>query len=453
MTLSEGHESNSSSESGAYPPPPAVVYFSVGGRRVGVTQHTLSYIAGYEAARNEEGRMIRRISTKDLTDQIVRATGIPEGDLYRTEWSYKLPLSGRTVTTTYIPGRTNQQVISSDRKVAPMPKSPHWWASDPEEKYWIEIRWAEGIGLELRCPVADAAGHANAWYDLVEDVAIGDVVFHWNAVEHRFVGRSEVAGPVSVSSGTRTVKLHNFTPIRAGIDLSVVRSLATQIESIRDELREQHGEPLYLPFQFRSDGLRLMSNYFAKLPSTCATLLFDETGLGESSAPSDSGDEQFNGDSETPVPDSRFGFLSPFQAKRDSWYVANVAGGVQRRSRSHETLVNRFAEWLSDHGISGLGRNAAIDLGLASPPVIIEAKTIPPNSSGWSSAIRAAVGQLYEYRYFQVVDPMSQLMILVPEVMPEKWLTYLETDRGIGAAWATGQLFELSPLAVEILGI
>jgi len=197
-----------------------------------------------------------------------------------------------------------------------------------------------------------------------------------------------------------------------------------------------------------------MSNYFAKLPKVCADLLFDETGLGEGSVLPDPEDhEEVPPASEPAAPPSRFGFLSPFRAKQDSWYVTNVAGGVQRRSRKHETLVNRFADWLTAKGITGLGRNAAIDLGLTSPSVIIEAKTVASSPSGWSTAIRAAVGQLYEYRYFQVVDPMSQLMVLVPEVMPEKWLTYLENDRGIGAAWATGQGFELSSLAAQILGL
>ena len=102
----------------------------------------------------------------------------------------------------------------------------------------------------------------------------------------------------------------------------------------------------------------------------------------------------------------------------------DLGGGDFVRSKSHETLVNSCAEWLAAHGYKP-GCNSAVDLGLELPPVVFEAKVIGPS---WASSIRAAVGQLYEYRYFQVTDPRSGLIFLTDQAVPDHWITYLERE-------------------------
>lgn len=324
---------------------------------------------------------------------------------------------------------------------------PYWWEADSAEKFWVEIRYVDGIGESLRCSVTDESGGANPWYDLVAEVSPGDVIYHWNAHEHRFVGRSEVAAPVTVAGSARTVQLRDFTPLRVIIDLDTVRQHEEQLRNLRESLQQQFPDQhLYLPFQYRADGLRMLSNYFAKLPRSVVELLFDDTGIGEASLPPPPSDEGPPGEPEGPP--SRYGFLKPFQSKQDGWYQAHIAGGIQRRSRKHETLVNSFAAWLESKGIHGLGRNAAIDLGVVRPPAIIEAKVV---GASWPPAIRAAVGQLYEYRFFKVADPAAELIFLADKPVPADWIHYLENDRNIGAAWPTGSGFALSPLARHAL--
>jgi hypothetical protein len=143
------------------------------------------------------------------------------------------------------------------------------------------------------------------------------------------------------------------------------------------------------------------------------------------------------------------GFLRPFRDRADTNYIANVDGGSALRDRAHETLVNSFARWLTARGFL-VASNAAIDLGLEQPPVIIEAKKI--RAGRWAPAIREAIGQLYEYRYFQVVAPESELIFLVSTEVPAHWLGYLDQDREIGAAWPTADGFHLSDRAWRILG-
>ena len=161
-----------------------------------------------------------------------------------------------------------------------------------------------------------------------------------------------------------------------------------------------------------------MSNYFAKLPLSTLRILFGPDGRakgGLSSEPPESPkDTQATGDG-TETGGRPGGFLSPFKQRADADYVSNFIGGPFRRGRSHETLVNDFAKWLGDRGCEAAS-NAAIDLGLVDPPVIIEAKVI--QAERWAAAIREAIGQLYEYRYFQVVPAESELVFLASSEIP-----------------------------------
>ena len=114
VTAQGAEEADALSERGAYPPTGAVAFY-VDGRRVGVTQHTLSYMAGYAWERRKGGP---RPSLRELTELLAEA-GIT--DPYETEWTFTLPNTGRIVTTRYIPGRTlpDGRFIGPDGKVNP----------------------------------------------------------------------------------------------------------------------------------------------------------------------------------------------------------------------------------------------------------------------------------------------------------------------------------------------
>jgi hypothetical protein len=322
-----------------------------------------------------------------------------------------------------------------------------WWSEDPNESYWVEIRWATGIGVQLRCPQVDTSGRANPWYDLVLATRPGDMVYHWNAREHRFVGRSIVDGVSRIDDiGDRVVPLKGFEVIRTPVSLEDLRAQSASLLAVRDRLMVEHrGVPLYLPFQYRTDGIRMMSNYFAKLPAAVVSTLFGHSGTADDGLPPP--DPVEGGDGQPSI-DFSGSFMSPFKPKADTNYVVNIQGGPRRHGRKHETLVNRFAEWLTDRGLRP-GKNAAVDIGLENPPVVIEAKILGIRPAG---AIRQAVGQLYEYRYFKVSDPDSDLLLLVDRSLEDSWLRYLEIDRGIGVVWPEPKGWHLSKLAMRILG-
>ena len=331
----------------------------------------------------------------------------------------------------------------------------YWWRGSTTERFWIEIRRVpEGFGRELRCPFEDTNGNRNGWWDLLDEVRPGDRIYHWNADQGRFVGRSiaATAREIDGHTGERIVLLRDFLPLTVDIGLDQIRALTQELEAVRDALAQQYPDAtLYLPFQFRHDGLRLMSNYFTKLPLAMQQELFGADGLGESDLP-----DPPQADGPPVVADDERqgrpgGFLRPFKPRADTDYITHVSGGAFRRGRTHETLVNGFAEWLATKGLLAAS-NAAIDLGLEHPPVIIEAKVIRPGR--WAAAIREAIGQLYEYRYFQVVAPQSSLLFLASTDIPRKWLDYLDEDRQIGAAWRNSRgEFLFTDRARKMLGV
>lgn len=143
--------------------------------------------------------------------------------------------------------------------------------------------------------------------------------------------------------------------------------------------------------------------------------------------------------------------LNPFKAKSDSDYAQDVPGGTRRRSRPHEGLVNGFSEWLQALGYDVV-YNKWVDLAVREPPVFFEAKSVR-KSPKLPSAIREAVGQLYEYRYFLAEAPQTGLVLVLDTEVPGKWVSYLDEDREIGLAWRAEKGFALSPLAASLLRI
>ena len=323
----------------------------------------------------------------------------------------------------------------------------HWWDSDSKERFWVEIRHVEGIGTYLRCPLVRENGQPDPWYALVATVDVGDIVFHWSVREGQFVGASLVAEPARVTGSGEDaeyfVELVGFTPLPVAVDLRTLREKADWIYGLRDELERRHGRPLRLPFQFTQDRsqFRFMSNYFAKMPAALVAELFGSDlvdDLLDIVAPEPEQDQP--GQTRT----TSAAFLAPFKPKADTEYEAFISSKREQRSRGHETLVNRCALWLEDSGYTP-ARNAAVDLGLMDGSVIIEAKTI---GATWATPIRQAVGQLYEYRYFNIARPDAELIFLSDRPVPNEWVKYLENDRNIGAMWPNETSgFELTQLA------
>jgi hypothetical protein len=190
------------------------------------------------------------------------------------------------------------------------------------------------------------------------------------------------------------------------------------------------------------------------LPAELVLRLFGADGLAESELPvlpSASGEASTDAMGADVDPGtSQRGFLQPFRKKADTDYMRDVHRGRRAVGRPHEKLVNDCADWMRAHHLTP-ARNAAVDLGLVKPAVVIEAKVV---GRSWPASVREAVGQLYEYRFFKVSDPESELIFLADKPVPQYWVDYLERDRGIGVMWPVPEGdYYLSNLARAALGI
>jgi hypothetical protein len=122
--------------------------------------------------------------------------------------------------------------------------------------------------------------------------------------------------------------------------------------------------------------------------------------------------------------------------KSSADYFAFIQGGQQRRTRNHERLIARAVTELETRGAE-LSTPHPIDLRIIKPSqVIVEAKLV--GAFGPILAVRAAVGQLFEYRAFR--GPKEAALSILLDADPGKALVeYVEKDLGLLIMWLTAE--------------
>jgi hypothetical protein len=132
----------------------------------------------------------------------------------------------------------------------------------------------------------------------------------------------------------------------------------------------------------------------------------------------------------------------PLTIKNSEDYFAFVKGGQQRRTRNHERLIGQAVEQLKARAAK-VSTPHPIDLRLTEPAaVIIEAKIVGRFSP--VLAVRAAVGQLLEYRRF--IGPRESDLCILLDADPGKALVeYVEDGLGMLVIWLTSDGFFAGP--------
>lgn len=134
-----------------------------------------------------------------------------------------------------------------------------------------------------------------------------------------------------------------------------------------------------------------------------------------------------------------------FKPKDDSEYEALVAAQTLRKSRTHESIVNAYAKW-AEGQMFRVSSPHPVDLSLqrSNERWIVEVKVISNGDA--TAAVRQAVGQLLEYRYF-LYGSDTRLVALFSEEVGSAYVRYLAT-LGIAAVWMSGNGWQGSPGAV-----
>lgn len=171
----------------------------------------------------------------------------------------------------------------------------------PEERFWVEITDRVDLGSDLAAPQLNEDGRRYWSYDLVKEVAEGDVVLHYearpnNAIAHwsRAVGEpgedvltwgahGQAGGRGPVEPYERPAwrrPLDGPFPVPTPVGMDDFRTAEEAIREVHQTLLARFpDQPLYFPFQLSDRrAVRAFQGYMAKWPRE---LLYAIPSLGE----------------------------------------------------------------------------------------------------------------------------------------------------------------------------
>jgi 5-methylcytosine-specific restriction enzyme MrcB-like protein len=177
--------------------------------------------------------------------------------------------------------------------------------------------------------------------------------------------------------------------------------------------------------QLRADLLRFLALYQLAVTAKRELLLAMPGVIASSSPPTDSAFSD-------PLRD--------FKPKSDSDYLSFITGRQLTKSRRHETLIAQYGEWAATRGWEPSTKEHPKDLVLRrrGEEWLVEAKVVYNGKA--ADAVRAALGQLYEYRHFKACAPSVRLLALFTEDIGDAFTAFLEscgiaTVARHGGAW------------------
>jgi len=135
--------------------------------------------------------------------------------------------------------------------------------------------------------------------------------------------------------------------------------------------------------------------------------------------------------------------------KKEDEYFAIIMAGRQRRTRNHERLIRLAAEILQRTSCS-VQTMHPFDM-IMTKPLHIFSKQRWFAIATPDSAMREAVGQLFEYRYFRR-PTCDHLCILLDARPDERLVKYVEDSLGLLMIWLECGELRAGPRSREILG-
>ena len=353
----------------------------------------------------------------------------------------------------------------------------YWWDTLDEEKYWVEITDRRDIGRDLNCPQTDDRGKPEGSYSLIKAIKPGDVVFHYSTRKQRIEGASVAGGPLEERATTwiahgRLARLkpiqvqrpgwwlpiYGFSEAKQKLTLAEVRqpgdqawiyqwihSKAVDIQNRRNAGERKLQKAIAAPFQrYGGYTLRAQQGYLTKMP---VDFINRWTKLSDTVDALSTQQEQLSVLAEVYPFEEAIGSLDGvFVAKSAADYEVEIKSATQRRTRKHEKLVNEAATILTSLGAS-VSSPHPIDLFITSPVrVIVEAKIGFPTPR---YAIRHALGQLHEYRYF-LKHFGAKLCVLLEQKPDDALIAYSEIELQLLVAWVNDGVLNCGPSTKRI---
>lgn len=186
-----------------------------------------------------------------------------------------------------------------------------WWDGMPEERFWVEITDRADLGSDLAAPQLSEDGRSYWSYDLVKEVAEGDVVLHYaprpsNAIASwsraiggpyegtltwGALGQAGGRGPVDPYERPAWRRpLEGPFPLPQSVSMEDFRDAEEVIRGVHDRLKDRFpGQPLYFPFQLSSRRpVRAVQGYMARWPRELLQAIPALAALDEQTLPTPS---------------------------------------------------------------------------------------------------------------------------------------------------------------------
>ncbi|MBD0709848.1 hypothetical protein BU197_16075 [Streptomyces sp. CBMA291] len=145
--------------------------------------------------------------------------------------------------------------------------------------------------------------------------------------------------------------------------------------------------------------------------------------------------------------------LADFQPKDSSEYEVQIKARQQVKQRHHEALIDDFGNYIANRGYRPITkRQHPKDLVLAESQDsegkgsewLVEAKVVRNGNA--TTAVREALGQLYEYRHFLYRKEREPFLLGLFSEEIGVYAPYLE-EQGIASIWRSGEGWAGSPQA------
>ena len=308
-----------------------------------------------------------------------------------------------------------------------------WWQSSDSEPYWIEITARLDQGRELWHFRLREDGKENATTLLLEDMARGDRVLHYDKTTRTVIGMSTVAADSADSRQRRGEaalirEIRGFRRFEQPISLETFRRHSRALRRVHDDLERAHEKPLRFPFQWHRGDLRPTQAYIAKFPANAIDAVPElEAAVSGRQPPARIGKllEAVDTNPRTKARD-------PFETDPDT---------VDRGLAGHRTTQEVLRKFLLKRRQTPCGPNAKaqepnFDVGWYDGETfwVAEIKSITPRNE--EKQLRLGLGQVLRYRHLLGPRAKRVRAALVAEYEPsdKSWME-LADRLGIVLAW------------------
>ena len=305
-----------------------------------------------------------------------------------------------------------------------MAQLTRWWAENSSERYWLEVsaRGAD-LGVDLNAPTTNEVGGSFWSYDLLREVADGDVVLHYDRDQQAILAWSWAVGTawpdrvIWAARGTfargQNIQPHERPGMRVSLQGAFWLPVAVTLEQIREVESllggVRAGRP-YFPFELGNRAPRPMQGYLFKLPLGFIELFSELDEVPRFGPSTPAAVEQAVEETGGPAPadpGERPEFVPRNEDVRSQearpW--SRDPSEVDRALSSHARIERLVAEAAASEGwiAKGYGRGDPVfDLLLERhdgrpPAVVVEVKSTTATNE--EKQLRLALGQALRYQH------------------------------------------------------